>query len=362
MAAFKRGGVWWYDFRAAGSRVRESSKARTKSEALQAEALRRSELLQASGAPHSAGKAISFTDFAYNEFAPWCANEHRDHPSTYARYMRSVKALAEFFGQKALDSINGGLVERYKLHRSQQPRKNAKRCRLVTAAAVNRDLAVLRIVFNLAVRLGSVPTNPVKGVRFLPENNLRMRVVTPEEEALYLKAAGPTLHDVAIVMLETGMRPSEVCRLQAGDVDFSLRSVHVRCGKTAYARRHIPLTQRAFAVLQDRTLKARGEWLFPCPYDVTKPVGEVRKAHDAAVRRAQIKPAFRLYDLRHTSLTRMAMSGIDLATLKELAGHSQIQMTMRYVHPTPEHKRRAILKFEGFLSRPTMLSGPVWLS
>lgn len=42
----------------------------------------------------------------------------------------------------------------------------------------------------------------------------------------------------------------------------------------------------------------------------------------------------------------MALAGIDLPTLKELAGHSQIQMTMRYVHPTPEHKRRAIAKFE----------------
>ncbi|MEK7216995.1 MAG: tyrosine-type recombinase/integrase, partial [Chloroflexota bacterium] len=45
-------------------------------------------------------------------------------------------------------------------------------------------------------------------------------------------------------------------------------------------------------------------------------------------------------DLRHTALSRMAMAGIDLPTLKELAGHSQIQMTLRYVHPTPEHKRR----------------------
>ncbi|MBI4460505.1 MAG: tyrosine-type recombinase/integrase, partial [Acidobacteria bacterium] len=55
---------------------------------------------------------------------------------------------------------------------------------------------------------------------------------------------------------------------------------------------------------------------------------------------------FRLYDLRHTALSRMAMSGIDLATLKELAGHFQIQVTMRYVHPTPEHKRMAIERFE----------------
>jgi integrase len=54
--------------------------------------------------------------------------------------------------------------------------------------------------------------------------------------------------------------------------------------------------------------------------------------------------SFRLYDLRHTFGSRMAMAGVDLATLKELMGHSHISMTMRYVHPTPEHKRAAMEK------------------
>ena len=67
------------------------------------------------------------------------------------------------------------------------------------------------------------------------------------------------------------------------------------------------------------------------------------------MRRAGVVPAFRLYDLRHTALSRMAMAGIDLPTLKELAGHTQIQMTMRYVHPTPEHKRSAMARFEAFV-------------
>lgn len=350
MAVFKRGGVWWYDFRGAGIRIRESSQAKTKADALHAEALRRSELLQGAIGRHAAPSPL-FADFAQDEFAPWCANEHKDHPSTYARYMRSIKALGDFVGQKTLQSIDAGLVERYKLQRSQQPRKNTKSHRCVTPAAVNRDLAVLRILFNLAVRLGKAPSNPVKGVRFLPENNLRMRVISREEEATYLKAASPLLRDVAIVMLETGMRPAEVCHLQTSDVDLQLRSASVRTGKTIYARRHIPLTDRAYEVLRSRVLSGSGGWLFPCPFDTDRPVGEVRKAHDAAVKRAGIKPVFRLYDLRHTALTRMAMSGMDLPTLRELAGHSQIQMTMRYVHPTPEHKRRAVRQFEQSLGR-----------
>ena len=350
MAVFKRGGVWWYDFRGAGVRIRESSQAKTKADALHAEALRRSELSQGAISRQAAPSPL-FVAFAQDEFAPWCASEHRDHPSTYARYMRSIKALGDFIGPRTLQSIDAGLVERYKLQRSQEPRKNTKSHRCVTPAAVNRDLSVLRILFNLAVRLGKASSNPVQGVRFLPENNLHMRVISREEEATYLKTASPLLRDVAIVMLETGMRPSEVCHLQGSDVDLQLRSASVRAGKTIYARRHLPLTNRAYEVLRSRLLNGSSEWLFPCPFDTDKPVGEVRNAHNAAVKRAGIKPGFRLYDLRHTALTRMAMSGMDLPTLRELAGHSQIQMTMRYVHPTPEHKRRAVRQFEQSLAK-----------
>ena len=42
------------------------------------------------------------------------------------------------------------------------------------------------------------------------------------------------------------------------------------------------------------------------------------------------------------------MAGVDLSTLKELMGHSHISTTMRYVHPTPEHKRDAMRKLELF--------------
>jgi integrase len=42
------------------------------------------------------------------------------------------------------------------------------------------------------------------------------------------------------------------------------------------------------------------------------------------------------------------MAGVDLPTLKELMGHSDILTTMRYVHPTPEHKREAVRKLEDY--------------
>ncbi len=42
------------------------------------------------------------------------------------------------------------------------------------------------------------------------------------------------------------------------------------------------------------------------------------------------------------------MAGVDLPTLKELMGHESISTTMQYVHPTPEHKLRAVLRLETY--------------
>ena len=73
----------------------------------------------------------------------------------------------------------------------------------------------------------------------------------------------------------------------------------------------------------------------------------VQKRNETALRRAKVSSVFRLYDLRHTFGSRAPMAGVDLATLKELVGHF-ISITMRYVHPTPEHKRDAVQRLERY--------------
>ena len=108
------------------------------------------------------------------------------------------------------------------------------------------------------------------------------------------------------------------------------------------------MTEEVWTLLKNRAIAARGLYVFPSPKDPDKPIGGVRKAHDAAVVRAGIEEHFLLYDLRHSYASRAAMAGVDLPTPAGLLGHTKIQMTLRYIHFYEEHKREAAAKMEKF--------------
>jgi len=338
LSVFKRGKNYSYEFWFRGQRIRESTGLTSKTGALQAEAIRRAELAEGrAGIVRQIPRPI-FEDFVKNEFLPWSARQHQAHPGTHRCYKVASKPLVSFLGKTPVDAISTAQVERYKLIRSEK----------ISPAGTNRELAALRFSLNFSMRQGYITRNPVTGVRFLPEGPGSMRVVSHEEQQKYLTAANPLLRDVATMIVETGMGPNEVYTILKENVHLERRYVFVPSGKTRFRRRNVPLTDATLGILKRRLAKAKGTYLFPSREDPNQPLTTVRKAHADALRTAKIKPAFRLYDLRHTFGSRSAMAGVDLPTLKELMGHSDISTTMRYVHPTPEHKKEAVRKLERF--------------
>ena len=191
-----------------------------------------------------------------------------------------------------------------------------------------------------------IPKNPVKGVKFLHENNEQTRVLNAEEQKLYLLAASQPLQDIATLMLETGMRPEEVYRIRRENVHIEQGYLFNPNGKTKAARRKIPLSAAACDVLLKRLQneKIKGEFLFS-GRSTDAPIVKVNAAHTATAKRCKVAP-FRLYDLRHTWATRAAMAGVDLVTLAAMLGHSRIQMVLRYAHPTEEHQFAAMEKMQ----------------
>jgi len=138
-------------------------------------------------------------------------------------------------------------------------------------------------------------------------------------------------------------------------------TVLVTHGKTESARRIIPLTARASAILHahwELASKAEEGWVWPAP---TKnghiEPSTLKKQHAKALRLSKVR-AFVLYTLRHTMLTRLGESGCDVWTLARIAGHSNIRISQRYVHPSAAHIERTLNGHE--LSETGDKTGDTW--
>jgi len=227
----------------------------------------------------------------------WSKTEHRKHPRTHQRYVTSSAALLRYFKGQRLDAITGESVERFKAQRAAS--KGLRTRRLLRPASVNRELACGRAMYNFALKSGLRLENPFRSgkgpseVKFLDEHNEQTRVLTYDEQRLYLSAASQPLRDAATLMVETGMRPDEVYRLTQEHVHLHEGYVFIPFGKTKAARRRVNLTKAADEVLRRRAADAKGDCLLPHQKDSNRPMLKVNNAHQGALRRSRAA-AFRL--------------------------------------------------------------------
>lgn len=341
MGIYKRsGGTYWYSFWHKSKRVQESTRQGSPVLARQLEAAHRLRLVKADAGIEEPTLAPRLNDFA-PEFLKLVEAERR--PRTHRRYSVSLVSLKEWFGNKRLSEITPQDIDRFKQARLSAGRKGS---------TINRDLACLRRLLRVAVRRNMLRASPFSDGRvdFMPEQG-RERILSFAEERAYLKAANPTLRDVATVILECGCRPDEVFRIQVEDVDLRGRTLKIQSGKTKNARRSVPLTQSAFDVLRRRLSDANGTYLFPFRKgfglpDWNRPMTQLWNAHKEALTESKIRPAFTLYDCRHTYGTRAIESGVDPLSLMRLMGHSNLSTTNRYCHLSHRHLADAQKRIE----------------
>jgi len=222
---------------------------------------------------------------------------------------------------------------------------------------VNASLRILRRVLKLASEWGIIQAVPK--VKLLRGERHRERVVSPEEEAKYLAASAEPLASIATLLADSGMRPEECHRLRWESVAFAngrQGTLLITEGKTAAARRILPLTPRVRRVLEMRWMAAGSPaegWVWPA---ATKSGhadhSTVKKQHIRALKESGVR-RFVLYSLRHTFLTRLAESGCDTWTLARIAGWSDISISKRYVHPSDDAVLSALSRLPGATPRET---------
>jgi integrase len=349
-----KGGPYWYRFMFKGQRIQKSSGVYNKADAMDIASAYRTQLAKGEVGIKEPEPALEIPRFsaAMKTFLEWSEQEYAGNAS-HKRYITSSKALLAFFGNKPIDKITSDDVEQFKTVRAQQKKAPAgkkskhRKARAASAqikpATVNRELTLLHHLFTRFETL--VPLNPCRKVKKLDEDNQQDRVLSPDEERIYLMAASQPLKDIAVLMLQTGARPEEVCRIRRENVFLDAGYVLVPFGKTRAARRKLWLNGAASNVIARRLEAAKGEYLFPGRGKEDKPLVKVNAAHASALRRSKVK-RFRPYDLRHTFATRAVQAGVDLVTLKDMLGHSKINMVLRYAHPGEQHQAAAMRKME----------------
>lgn len=347
MALHKRGEYWWFNFRFNGRKIQGPTKVKSKTVAREIEAAYRVKLAKQE-AGIEAPEKVEAPGFkkAVKDFLAWSKTEHR--PNTCQRYETSSIPLLKHFKDTPLDKITVEEVEKYKTARKRQ--KSQKTGTKIKPGTVNRELALLKALFNRHKYL----TNPVVEVKFFREDEDAMTVITVEEQETYLSFASQPLKDIATLMIETGMRPEEVYRIRKENVHLDQGYLFNPYGKTKAAKRKVPLSEVAIEVLRNRLAKAKGNYLFAGRRnrkgETDKAILKVNNAHYSALERSKVRE-FRLYDLRHTWASRMAMAGVDLVTLAALLGHSKLAMVTRYAHPTEAHQFEAVKKLQAFMGK-----------
>lgn len=161
-------------------------------------------------------------------------------------------------------------------------------------------------------------------------------------------AKWPDLYDAGRLIWNQGMRPEEVTVLTKADIDVERGQLHVRWGKSTAARRTLDMTTETRSILA-RRMQGKSPWVFPSKRKPGKPIGRLNSAHDRLVKKAAedgITINWVLYDFRHNFATAMAEAGVDLKTLADILGHGSIRTVQKYVHPTAEHKKLAMARYD----------------
>ena len=303
--------------------------------------------------------------FLIHNYEPWATSQRKSGVATVKR----IRSNFEHLMHRSLNDINLWVIEKW---RSEQL-KGGK-----AGTTINRDITALKACLSRAVEWGVLNENPLQKLRPIrTDNPSRARYLTADEESSLRKTLrdrdeqlcqrrecgnkwrrerhkqelpdlatrffSDYLHPMVLLTVNTGLRRGEVLQLKWSDVDLLQRKLIIRgdnakSGKTRY----VPLNDEALSTLQNWQRSAEAmDWVFPA-HDGGRMMS-IKTSWKRVLKSAAIRD-FRWHDLRHHFASRLVMKGVDLNTVRELLGHSDLSMTLRYAHLSPEHKADAVAK------------------
>ncbi len=323
MGVYKRGTTWYIDYYAGYKRRREKIGPSKR----QAETVLKKRMVQV--AENRFLEVEKYEKIKFEKMTDlYLENYSKPNKKSSRRDVTSINNLKPFFAGKYLHEITPLDMEKYKRGRQGK----------VSNATVNREIACLKHIFTKAIEWGIVQKNPGKKVKLLRERNTRLRYLDEKEIGRLYDAGAEHLKPIVTVALNTGMRKEEILSLKWKDLDFRNRIIAILDTKNGESR-ELPMNDIVYKTLLAVKKLPGSPWVF-CKKNGER-YGNIRKAFEGARKRAAIVD-FRFHDLRHTFASHLIMAGVDLRTVQELLGHKSFEMTLRYAHLSPEHKKAAL--------------------
>ncbi|HEX3033610.1 MAG TPA: integrase, partial [Thermodesulfobacteriota bacterium] len=304
----------------------------TREDAKKAESIRKAQIAEGKFEIAQTKKPVLFDTFAgryLNEYS-------KVNKRAWKRDEASIKVLSRFFSGKTLTQITPWLVEKYKAKRLAD---NSRYGTPLAKTTINRELGCLKVMFNRGIQWGLASTNPVSKVKLFREKPNKVRAISDCEFWTIYNVSSDFLKPILLIAINSGMRRVEIVNLKKEDIDLGRGYLTVRDSKNGESR-DIPMNDQLRETL---TAIINTNYLFEADIDYL--LNKVENHFTRAVRKSGVAKCT-FHDLRHTFATRLIMAGVDLVTVKELLGHKDINMTMRYSHPTPDHKREAVSRLK----------------
>ena len=284
-----------------------------------------------------------------------------------------IRAITVAFGdcfKNPIEEITPILVDKWR-----------SKCREsgLKAASINRTTAYLKAAFNYGVKSGLIEKNPIarisqlnerdskQVVRYLSEDErerLETALVEREERIRNSRESGNEwrrergyktkpditgefadyLRPAVLLSLTTGIRRGALFALKWGDIDFPARTVTLRAENAKNSKTaRINLNDDAIYILsswrEQSQRTGKNDLIFPSAKTGGR-MQEIKTAWKNVLEDAEISD-FRWHDMRHDFASQLVMRGVDLNTVRELLCHSDLKMTMKYAHLSPESKLNA---------------------
>jgi integrase/recombinase XerD len=275
------------------------------------------------------------------DFLAYLGSEKGLSPHTLAAYGRDLRSYANYSqGKKTEEVIADQIIEYF------QTLKN----RGIASSSLCRALVAIKVFFRFLKREKIISNNPTVFLESPKMWQLIPEVLTIDEVGRFLEmpaletAIGARDKAIFMVMYASGLRVSELCGLNLGDVSDD----QVRVRGKGNKERVIPIASAAVAAVDFYLTQVRTEGdgpLFLSSRGKRMDRVAVWERVKFYGKKAGISKEISPHTLRHSFATHLLENGADLRVIQEMLGHSNIATTDRYTHVSRKHLHEAFEKF-----------------